>query len=182
VRSPRETCELKDRCGQTGHVFENGYWRRCPCLELEMAQTKLRELYTEHPNHNSPLKKKLDKDLLIQGPLQTVRKHTAGALMSTKGRYLVLEGFRMLDIFLEKDEEYETSRPTVDVDLLVLLLGFGDPRNKYLPELLLQALSRRALTQKPTWVVTALTPDQIAHKYTQELAAILRTYEQVNAK
>jgi hypothetical protein len=147
-----------------------------------MAQSRLRELYTSQPNPSTPLRKKLDRDLLIQGPLETIRKHAAGALMTLKGpSYMVLEGFRFLDIFLEKDEDYETSRPAMDVGLLVLLLGYGDPRNRYLPELLLQALSRRALTQKPTWVISNLNTEQLAAKYTQELAAVLRKYEQVNA-
>jgi hypothetical protein len=181
MKSPRETCEHKERCGATGHLFEDGRWQRCPCLELELAQSKLRELYTAKPNRNSPLRKKLASNLLIQGPLETVRKHTAGALMTLKGRYIVLDAYRLIEIFLEKDDELETNRPVVEADLLVLLLGYGDPRNKYLPELLLQVLSRRSLLDRPTWVVCGIPVEQIAHRYTVALSTVLMKFEKVSA-
>lgn len=181
VKSPRENCEHKARCGRTGHLWADGRWQRCPCLELELAQPRLRELYTPKPDYHTPLKAKLDNDILIQGPLQTVRKHTAGALMPLQGRYVVIDAYRLVEISLEKDEEFETNRPVIEADLLALLLGFGDPRNRYLPELVIQVLSRRNLMRRPTWVVCGIDKAQIPHKYTPELAAVLDRFETVNA-
>lgn len=185
MRSPRETCENKDRCGKTGHFQENGKWRRCPCLELEINQRALGEMYDEAPNRKTPLRGKLDNDLLISGPLNTCRKHVAGALISEEAKgtkFVVMDAYRLIEIFLEKDVEFETSRPALDTGLLVLLLGFGDPRNRYLPELLVQMLSRRNLIRRPTWVLLGVDQSQIGPKYSTELATILGKFELVNAR
>jgi hypothetical protein len=101
--------------------------------------------------------------------------------MTLKGRYIVLDAYRLIEIFLEKDDELETNRPVVEADLLVLLLGYGDPRNKYLPELLLQVLSRRSLLDRPTWVVCGIPVEQIAHRYTVALSTVLMKFEKVSA-
>jgi hypothetical protein len=125
----------------------------------------------------------LDKDLKIQGPLQIVRQHVAGSLMckGMQGKsFVVIDAYRLIEIYLDKDDEYETQRPAVDTDLLVLLLGFGEPRNRYLPELVLQALSRRSLLMRPTWVVCNMTPEQIGAKYGPELTTMILGFKQVS--
>lgn len=184
MKSPRETCPKRELCGATGHLLKDGRWQRCTCLSLEIAATRLREMYTPNPRTDTVLRKMTEQDLLIEGPLQVVRNHVAGALMTLNSgrRFMVMDAYRLLEIFLEKDEEHETSRPVVDTDLLVLLLGFGDPRNRYLPELVLQALSRRALLQKPTWCILGMDKGQIAHKYSAELATTLTRFKSINAK
>ena len=53
------------------------------------------------------------------------------------------DAYRLIEIFVEKDDELDTNAMAVDADLRVLLLGFGEPRNRYLPELAVQVLSRR---------------------------------------
>ena len=49
MKSPRETCSSRDKCGKTGHIIENGVPRRCSCLQLELNQKKLAEMYCENP-------------------------------------------------------------------------------------------------------------------------------------
>lgn len=181
----REKCEYKKRCGATGHFIENGQWTRCPCLILEMNKQKLAEMFCDNPRKDTPLTKKLDKNLRIEGPLTTVRPHVAGALLNLADRresFMIMDAYRLIEIFLEKDEEFETSRPALEADMLVILLGFGDPRNRYLPELLVQALNRRELVQKPTWIVMGLDMGHVAHKYSSDLHDMIARFEKVTTK
>jgi hypothetical protein len=49
----------------------------------------------------------------------------------------------LLEILLDKDEEFTTTAQVAQHDLLILLMGFGEPRNRYLPDLILQILGTR---------------------------------------
>jgi hypothetical protein len=181
----RNACVNKERCGQTGHYQVEGKWQRCPCLTLEIHQMRLGQMFCKDPRLDTPLKSKLQSNLRLEGPLDTLRPHIAGALlhMSSRGeKYVIMDAYRLIEIFLEKDEEYASSRPTIETDLLVLLLGFGDPRNRYLPELLVQALSRRALDNKPTWVVMGVDLSLVSTKYNSELQAQLASFEKAGGK
>jgi hypothetical protein len=187
MKSRRADCPNYDRCGRHGHYQTNEGWTRCPCLTAEMRQRSLGPLHCENPKLSTPLLTKTDKDVRIDGALSIAKPHLAGAVLALQERgetTLVMDAYRLIEIFLEQDQEFQTSHPTVDVGLLILLLGFGDPRNRYLPELLLQTLARRNLLQKPTWVVMGLDINQVAGKYSGELDSALRKFEpvRVNAK
>jgi hypothetical protein len=80
-----------------------------------------------------------------------------------------MDAYRLIEIFLGQDEEFETQAAVTDTDLLIMLLGFGDPRNKYLPELLLQTLNRRELIMRPTWIILGLPLDQLGIKYSTQV-------------
>lgn len=126
----REKCEYKERCGRTGHYLTGKGYVRCECLQLEMNQRKLGQMFCENPKLETPLLGKTEKDCRIEGPLSLVRPHVAGALIhltESRQSYVLMDAYRLIEIFLEKDEEFTTSRPAIEADLLVLLLGFGDP-------------------------------------------------------
>lgn len=181
----RENCDHRKRCGATGHYQENGAWKRCPCLELELHQQKLGQMFCQTPRRDTPLRQKLGLNLRLEGPISSLRPHVAGALLHLAERhetFVIMDAYRLIEIFLEKDEEYTTSRPAIEADLLVILLGFGDPRNKYLPELLVQALNRRELDQKPTWVVMGCDVNHVSHRYSAELQAMLLKFEKAGAR
>lgn len=156
-------------------------WERCPCLVLEINQQKLGALFTTSPIVNSPLLKLTDTNLVIDAPLATVREHVAGVLLAdSKRSFITMDAYRLIEIFLDQDEEFKTANPTTETDLFILLMGFGDPRNKYLPELIIQVLSRRELTSKPTWVVLGIGLEQVGVKYqSAQLEDKLRTYKKV---
>lgn len=167
----RGSCENYDRCGASGHYFVEGRPVRCPCLVREINQRALGVMFDKDPKLNSSLLKQRGSDLLITLSLVKARPHIAGALLKQleEGKtFQVLDAYRLIEIFLEKDEELTSQAPVVDADLLVLLIGFGDPRNRYLPELMSQVLARRQLQRKPTWVLSQLDNAGIGQKYSEE--------------
>jgi len=181
----REQCDHRDRCGATGHYQENGKWVRCPCLILDIHRLKLGKMFCKNPKKDSPLRGKTSTNLRLEGPLDTLRPHIAGALLSMIERnesFVVMDAYRLIEIFLEKDEEFASSRPAIETDLLIILLGFGDPRNRYLPELLIQALSRRALDDKPTWVLMGVDLAMVSTKYNTELQTVLAGFEKAGSR
>lgn len=181
----REKCDNKDRCGKTGHYLTKEGYVRCACLELEMNERKLGQMFCERPRTNTPLIGKRDQNLRIEGPLAQIRPHVAGALLEmSKAResFVIMDAYRLIEIFLEKDGEFSTTRPATEADLLVLLLGFSDPRNRYLPELIMQIMNRRDLTRKPTWVVMGVEVSTVSHKYSPELEEHLKTFEKIGTR
>jgi len=127
-------------------------------------------MYCDKPKANSKLIKAKDTDLVLEGPLDSLRPHVASVILDMSSRNescLVIDAYRLIEIFLQQDVDFETTVAAVDVDLLVILLGFADPPNKYLPELLMQAYVRRNMLMKPTWTVLGLERGQIARKYSE---------------
>jgi len=175
----REECSDFEICGRTGHKLTEDGWVRCKCLELEIYKRKLGTMYCDHPIKDSKLISAKDADLIIEGPLDSLRPHIASVLLKmseANESYLVIDAYRLIEIFLRQDLEIETTTVAVDVDLLVILLGFADPPNKYLPELLMQTYARRDMLLKPTWTVLGLEKGQISRKYSEQvLAQIERT-------
>jgi len=175
----REKCEYYERCGTTGHYLVDGKWARCSCLQQEINQQQLGQMYTENPKENSKLGDMTDENLVIEGPLEEIRRHVARVLMdlNEKGESTtVLDAYRLIEIFLDQDNEFGTIFDAIEADLLVILLGFGDPRNRYLPELLVQAVSRRDLIRKPTWFVLGLPLGQVGTKYNDALYERLKEF------
>lgn len=166
MRSPRETCP--NPCAATGHIFVNGVPKRCDCLKLEINQRKLGAMYTPTPKASTQLSAAQHDDLVMQGALPSVKQHVARVLLDRAEKnqaWITMDAYRLIEIFLGQDAEFETQTAVTEADLLILLLGFGDPRNKYLPELLLQTLNRRELIMKPTWVILGVALDQLGIKY-----------------
>lgn len=184
----RENCEFRERCGQTGHYRdEKGNWHRCECLSLEIAGRRLGTFFCEKPLEKTPLTGLLAQgvNLLIEGPLSVIRLHVARVLlaMGDAGQtFTAMDAYRLIEIFLEKDAEFDTTYQSITGDLLIILLGFGDPKNRYLPELLVQAVQRRELLRKPTWVVLGIDKSQISTKYSVSLEQMLGQFKKVVVK
>lgn len=182
----REDCPNKDRCGKTGHYLKEGVgWIRCECLQEDLRKRELGIFYCDEPMKNTPMIGVMEKNCVIEGSLTTLRKHVSGVMLKAqeqKKSVRVMDAYRLMDIFLEKDQEYKSTSESTDVDLLILLLGFGDPRNRYLPELIVQVLQRRALLALPNWVILGIEQSQVAGKYSSDLASILSTFRKVGSK
>lgn len=182
----RDTCPNRDRCGKTGHYFKPGEgYVRCTCLEQELLKKDLGPFFTPEPALNTPMMAMTDRNCLIEGQLSGLKKHIAGVMIKFKeaGKTVrVMDAYRLIEIFLEKDTEFASTTASIDADLLILLLGFGDPRNKYLPELVIQAIERRSISNQPNWVILGIEPSQIAGRYSTELAQRLLAFKKVSAK
>lgn len=186
MRSPRETCEFKDRCGATGHLRQaDGTYARCQCLTLEINHRKLGAFYVTNPKANTALSSVQDIDVVIEGHLAGIKEHVARVLLdraNAQQGWTTIDAYRLIEIFLGEDKEFDTQSPITESDLLIILLGFGDPRNRYLPELLIQVLSRRELTNKPTWIILGTTIEQTGSRYSSEVQERLKRMKKVNVR
>lgn len=181
----REKCEYRERCGKNGHVFVNGQWERCNCLKMEIAKRQLGPFYSDQPIKNSPLYQMKDRSLLIEGPLSNIRPHVSGVLLRLTeegASFRSMDAYRLIEIFLEKDREFDSVSEGTEVDLLILLLGFGDPPNRYLPELVVQTLDRREIRTLPTWVVLGIQLPQVAGRYSEALSIKLNQLKKVTQR
>lgn len=136
----------------------------------------------QNPREDTVLWKYRDENLLIEGPLDSIRPHVAGVLnkMLEQGKtFDFMDAYRLVEIFLDKDEEYQTSQDLAEYDLFGLLLGFGDVLNRRLPDLIVQALARRELVQRPTWVILGLSLQQVPVKYNADVFDKISRYRRV---
>jgi len=185
VTALRAKCENFARCGTTGHFQDKGQWVRCPCMKLEISKRKLGIMFSEKPEKDTALESQVEENLLLEGSLSALRPHIACVLtkMLDRGQsWIAMDAYRLIEIFLDQDKEHETTSVTVDADLLILMIGFGDPRNRYLPELVIQALSRRELLGKPTWVLLGLDLDMVPVRYSTDLFDKLKNLKKVKVR
>jgi len=182
----RDNCSNKDVCGKTGHVRDQeGNWQRCQCLVGELEKRRLGPFYCSEPVVSTPLVTVTEKTCLLEGSLQSLRPHIAGAItfLESKGKTVrYMDAYRLIEIYLEKDPEFQTTAEGTEADLLIFLVGFGDPRNRYLPELLIQAIDRREVLDKPTWVLLGIPLTGIATKYSEQLFDKLSAMKPVRLK
>jgi len=185
MRTRTEQCPDRELCGMTGHRLVDGRVVRCPCREEDERERILGPMYASDILDITRLSIKVESDIVIEGPLASIRRHVGRVLLDSKeaGKtWLTMDAYRLIEIFLGEDREYQNQHAAIDPDLLILLLGFADPPNKYLPELLLQALSRRELIHRPTWVVLGIDISQVTRKYNSVLAERLLTFDRVRIK
>jgi len=177
-----KTCTLGCR---SGHVFVDGRWVRCKCLNDEIYGARLGLFKTQQYKRDSPVVSCLDRNVVFEGTISGLRPHVAGALVKLidEGRsFHVLDAYSLVDIFLDKDQDIPALGHLVDSELLVLLMGFGDVKNQRLPELISQLLVRRELLSKPVWVILAITLDQLAMRYSEAVRNQISLYRRVVVK
>jgi len=187
MRSRRENCEFFDECGRSGHVYnpETLSYERCACLRKEIQKSQLGRLYSDEPVLDTALRTHRRANLLLQGPLTLVRRHLAGVaatLRNEQEEVTAIDAYRLIEIFLDKDEEYSNVFPVVDADLLVVFLGFGEIKNRRLPDCINQVLERRELVDLPTWVVLNMETSQVEGRYDSTLASKLGQFKRVTIK
>lgn len=155
---------------------------RCECLQKEIDRRDLGDMYSDDVVKDTPLLNLEDENLSLIGTKQNVKNHVGGAILSWKLReesISRIDSYQLIDIFLGQDLEFENQWEAVDADRMVLRLGFGDPPNRMLPELLNQVLSRRDYKDKPTWVILGIPKAQVARKYNSEFAHKLNRFKEV---
>jgi len=186
MRSRTEKCPDRDQCGATGHRLVEGKMVRCPCREEDERERVLGPMYAPDLYDSTKLHTKTDSDIVIEGPLASIRRHVGRVLLDMRNNpaksWLTMDAYRLIEIFLGEDREYQNQHAAIDPDLLILLLGFADPPNKYLPELLLQTLSRRELLRRPVWVIMGIPISAVAMKYNSVLYDRLLTFSRVKVK
>lgn len=168
-----ELCSHFKRCGKSGHFQdESGDWVRCRCLMQRRWRKLLGPFYCDEPNYESPLVKSRGADLRIEGAMNVLRPHLAAAVLvqhSERKTSVSMDAYRLIEIFLEKDAELANVSAAVDPDLLIVMLGFADPPNRYLPELMMQTFVRRDMLMKPTWVVLGIEMGAVSRKYNEQV-------------
>lgn len=187
MQSVRDLCPKRDRCGTTGHYLDvtSGKYTRCECMEAEINKRSLGVFFTPNVKQNPALLKKANDgiSILLEGPFNSIRPYMAGVFLYLKNQRKttgVLDAYRLIEIYLEKDDELQNSSHFVEVDFLALLLGFGEVKNQRLPDLIMQVLVRRELIQKPTWVILGLPLPQVPIKYGSDLGEKLDSFQRVN--
>lgn len=166
------TCPSYSRCGKTGHFLQDGKWERCACLVKELNKQRLGIFNTADVQKKTPLTALVNTDTVIEGPISVIRQHVARVLLdliAQEKTFGTMDAYRLVEIFLDKDEEFQTSQDLAGFDLFILLLGFGDVANRRLPDLVNQALNRRELVQKTTWVILGLPLPSVAGRYDASL-------------
>jgi hypothetical protein len=154
-------------------------------LTKQLYKRDLGAFATSSPKKDTRLIQMLEESLLLEGPLSLIREHVAGVILHMKEvdkTFASMDSYRLVDIFLDKDEEFQGSAVLTDYDLFVLLLGFGEVKNQRLPDLIMQVLSRRELQQKPTWVVLGIPMGQVPVKFTQEVFDAINRHQRVQVR
>jgi len=181
-----ENCKSRDQCGSTGHRLVEGEMVRCPCREEDERERVLGMMYAPDLLDSTELAMKKSSNIVIEGPLASIRKHVGRVLLDIyrdpARSWLTMDAYRLIEIFLGEDSKIMNQSAAIDPDLLILLLGFADPPNKYLPELILQVLTRRDLIHRPTWVIMGLPISHVAVKYNSALQDRLDLFGKVKIK
>lgn len=137
---------------------------------------------TDAPVMDTALLKMEHTSALIEGSMSVVRGHIAGVILKLKGEgktFTAMDAYRLVEIFLDKDEEFKSTSDIAGYDLYVMLLGFGDIKNQRLPDIIQQAIQRRELLQRPTWVVLGMPMGQVAMRYSQEVYNVINSFKRV---
>lgn len=186
MRSRIEKCLERELCGSTGHRLVEGKMVRCPCREEDERERVLGMLYASDLHDTTKLTKKSSSNIVIEGPLASIRRHVGRVLLDLRQNparsWLTMDAYRLIEIFLGEDSKMENQSVAVETDLFILMLGFADPPNKYLPELILQVLSRRELIRQPTWVILGIPLNYVSAKYNQALQDRLSDFAKVKVK
>jgi hypothetical protein len=175
-------CEI---CGGSRHVYTGDGWARCVCLTEEIAKKQLGIFYTATPAKKTELSRLVSKDVIIEASLAEARPHVARAILDLQesGKsVLAMDCYSLLEILLDKDEEFTTTAQVAQHDLLILLMGFGEPRNRYLPDLILQILGRREILRLPTWILLGIDRTSVAGKYGADVAQKLSSFRKARMR
>lgn len=151
-----------------GHHLINKQWVRCKCVEDLLYTSKLGIFKCDSPTFNEKLYSHVGVSVRIEGALNDIRPMVAGVLtrmMKEEKTFGVVDGYQLVEIFLEKDSDFPTLGTLLEKDLVILMLGFGEVKNQRLPELLFQLFQRRKLFQKPLWVVVGDTMYRMGERF-----------------
>lgn len=180
--SMKEPCPNKCKAG---HIFTQGKWVRCECLKANLYKRELGVFATPDPKKDTPLLSYTEENLLIEGPMSQVRRHISGVILSLKSEgktFTSMDSYRLVEIFVDQDQEFKSMNDMAEHDLFVMMLGFGEIKNQRLPDLILNVLMRRELKQKPTWVVMGMPIGQVPTRFNTEVFDTINQYKKVSAR
>lgn len=185
VQVIEQGCPHWKRCGLTGHYLEAGRMHRCTCLQQRLNKEILGVFHTPTPADTSQLITLRKSNVVIEGPLSVIRNHVAATLLvmvENGSTFVTFDAYKLVDIFLEKDEEIVNYSSLVEPDLAIVLLGFAEIANRRLPEMLLQVMSRRELRHKPTWVVLGIPLGQVGTRFGTSVSEKLAEFQKVEIR
>lgn len=175
-------CHLFREHGQSGHLRREGKILRCQCIAKVVARKKLGPIFSESVPKANKLGSLVGVSLTIEGPLNEVKGYVTAAMMPliVSGKtVLVVDIYQMLEVFLQQEDNIASNSEFVAPDILIVLVGFGDPPNKYLPNLLTQHLKRRFLHNRPTWLVLGVPREQLTSRYSAEVTEAIREFKAI---
>lgn len=174
-----------DKGCRGGHLLVQGKWVRCSCLEKEVHKRALGVFNHPHPKMDTALIGLRDKSIIIEGPLASIRAHMAGVILTSQREsktFASTDAYRLVEIFLDKDNEFKGSQDIAQFDLYTMLLGFAEVKNQRLPDLICQILGRRELDQKPTWVILGMPLGQVAARFTTDVYDYIKNFQKVQIR
>ncbi len=142
-------------------------------------------MYTDEDVEDSPLVGLTHKSIVLTGPIKKMKAYCKPAIMDDidKGKRVVsIDAYRLIDIQFEQDNQFEFLWQVQDADFLVMQLGFGDPKNKFLPDLLVNTFDRRDMNGLPTWVLLGINIEQVRTRYNEHVHERLSDYHPVEIK
>lgn len=172
------------RCGgTTRHYRDETGWHRCECMAAVVDRVYIksairlgRDTYPPELDSRPPFPL---KDLVVREPLSQLNafkdmvwRSLADYRLSNL-RYDYIDAFRVVDIFFEKDPEYQSIRDLAQLPLLVVVLGLGEVPNKMFPSLVSQLYFLRADAGKPTWTFLPHDNATVARVYGQQVLELL---------
>lgn len=181
-------CEF---CEGQGHILENGAWVRCKCITEQACVQQLGIFYTPQRPKKTPLEQLVNENAILEGSLDSLRPHVGRAMLSLQEdgkRVTAFDCYRLAERYIDSLNSESGGEShivqTEGWDLVIMLIGFGEPRNKMLPELIMQLLGRRDVLRLPTWVILGPCVEiaSVGMKYSSEVASRLADFKKVKMK
>lgn len=183
IAGPDPNCP---KCGGTGQIFIDSLnSKRCVCLLKSLYAQKLGRLFDVPTRKNSPLLKKLDKNLFLVVDDDDINPHLKAAFikLGLRARWAFVTDSDCLQAWLNQPNSVNAANLSelADYPFMVLRLGVQGYKNVALSGVLCELLMHRVLSYKPTWIISprTLTPECL--EYSDELDSLLRRYFESNS-
>lgn len=170
------------RCKGTRHFRTERGWARCDCVKRVLGAAYVKRsvmgndaAYPESYASKTPLPL-ADQLSIGEQSYDDFRYSVWRSLEEYSERnlsYEFLDASRVIEIYFQRDGDYESLRDLVRLDLLVLVFGEFCGPNKLMPDLIGQVLDQRRRDGRPTWVFSALTRNRFASVYTADVLRVL---------
>jgi hypothetical protein len=170
------------KCRDSKHVRNHGGhgWIRCDCAKavsnLLFIRPNIRCGEDVVPPELLKLPPLALQDITSNGDYHQFRRMVWRSLLSYEDRdlrYAYFDAYRLVEIYLDKDQEFSRVRDLEGFDLIVTAVGVSDLPNRMLAPLLCQLLTQRKMMGLPTWVYVAKTGGALRQAYGNELTDLL---------
>jgi hypothetical protein len=170
-----------ETCGGLGHIFIDSMTsKRCVCLLRSLYALKLGRLMNVKTAKNSPLLKKLDSNLYLIVDDDTIAPHLKASfiMMGLDARWVYIDDSNVLQTWLggTNSAGADNIPELMEIPFMALRLGVVGYKNVALSGVLCELLMGRALSNRPTWIITPRPVTQDCLEYSTELIGILKRY------